>query len=168
LMGKITNSSDKDISDLAKSKKVMDLVTVLGLKLSSKSIDNLQYGKIVLFTDQDHDGDAISCLLINLIWKCWPDLIKESKLYKAQSPLINAINLDTKKKKKFFSHEELDNEIGNWKILEYNKGLGSLSEEDYKFSLTNLVKITIDDESNEALEIAFGVSADRRKEWIMK
>ena len=168
LSGKVTNSNEKDSIDLAKSKKVMDLCKAMGLKLSSKKIDDLQYGKIVIFTDADYDGDSIACLLINLFWNCWPDLIHKGKVYKALSPLIKAVNIESNEKRYFYDNESFHNEPGEWKIIDYNKGLGSLSEEEYKLSLNNLVQIVIDDETEKMLEIAFGKDSNPRKEWMIK
>lgn len=168
LSGKVTNSNDKNGTELAKSKKVIDLCNVLGLKLSSKKIDDLQYGKIVIFTDADYDGDSIACLLINLFCDRWPDLIKKGLVYKSLSPLIHAVNLDTKEKRYFFDNKSFHEETGNWKIISYNKGLGSLSEEEYKFSLNNLIQIVYDDNAENMLNIAFGKDSAPRKEWMVK
>ena len=54
------------------------------------------------------------------------------------------------------------------KILNYNKGLGSLSEEEYKFSLNNIVKITYDEDADDVLSVAFGKDSAPRKEWMIK
>ena len=170
LSGKINNVNGKDSTDLVDSKKISELVKVLGLKLSSKSINSLRYGKIAIFTDADYDGDCILCLLINLFHSFWPNIIKEGKLFKAVSPLIIALNEDTKKKKYFFSNEEYNNAEGNWKILAYNKGLGSLDVKEYKYSLSNLVRVEYDENAGIVLDLAFGKkpeNRDMRKEWMV-
>lgn len=170
LRGKPMNVSEMDSLKIAKSKKISELLNVLGLKISSKSISNLRYNRIVIFTDADYDGDAIMCLLINLFRTFWPDIIKENRLYKSISPLISAINIDTKEKKYFFDVKTFKKENVNnqWRIKNYNKGLGSLNKDEYVFSLNNLVQIEYDEIADSMLEIAFGNDSTPRKEWIIK
>jgi len=170
LKGKFVNCYVTSREKLLKNAEVSDILAATGLKLTSPSIKNLRYGKIVIFTDADYDGDAICCLLINFFYKFWPDLIKEGRLYRAITPLISAKNLDTNRTKRFFSLDDFNeaSKGGNWKMVDYNKGLGSLSKKEYKFSLDNLSKILYDEKSEESLKVAFGKDANLRKEWLMK
>lgn len=170
LKGKFINCFDTPLSKILKNAEIQDILAATGLKLTSKSIKNLRYGKIVIFSDADYDGDAICCLLINFFFKFWPDLIKEGRLYRAITPLITAKNLDTNESKYFFNLDDFNESCKNenLKLIDYNKGLGSLSAKEYKFSLKNLTRLVIDDKSEESLNIAFGNNANLRKEWLLK
>jgi len=170
LKGKFINSHDTTLSRLLKNAEVADILAATGLKLTSPSIENLRYGKIVIFTDADYDGDAICCLLINFFFKFWPNLFEEGRIFKSVTPLIIAKNLDTKEEKYFFTLNEYDkaSKSGNWRMDSYNKGLGSLRNKEYKFSLDNLVQITMDETSEDILEMSFGKNAEARKKWLLE
>ena len=168
ISGKFVNCFELTPSELIKKKSISELLSIIGLKLSSPDIDNLNYGKIAIMTDQDPDGDCICALLINFFYKYWPDLIHEEKLFKIKSYLILGKNIETGKEKKFYSLEEFDKVKEVFKLKEYNKGLGSLDLEDYKEALNTLECIT-DYKllAKEKLEIAFSKSGDRKK-WMIK
>lgn len=167
ISGKFINAYDLDPSEIIKKKNVHELLTILGLKLSSEKIDNLNYGKIVILTDEDQDGNAIAALLINFFMKFWPDLIEMKKLYKVKSYLILGKHKKLKIKKKFFSLEEFELEKNDYDLIEYNKGLGSLDSEDYKDAINNLILITNNDRfATEKLKIVFSGDGDR-KSWLM-
>lgn len=168
ISGKFVNCYDLSPGELIKKKSVSELLSIIGLKLSSPNIDNLNYGKICLLMDSDTDGDCITALMINFFFKYWPDLIENKKLYKAESFLILGKNIETGKEKKFYSLEEFDKVKEVFKLLEYNKGLGSLSEDEYKETINSLICITNNDKlAKEKLEIAFSKSGNR-KTWMLK
>jgi DNA topoisomerase II len=86
LCGKIINPVSKKAIKVWKNKIVKDLTTILGLKLEKEdkkkpgtltAFSSLRYGHIMIMADQDHDGSHIKGLLINLIYKVWPSLLKE-------------------------------------------------------------------------------------------
>ena len=166
LRGKFLNVYDLSLNKILKNEEVKDLLIITGLKLSDPSIYNFKYKKIVILTDADYDGDAIASLLISFFYKFWPDLFKKGYIYKAVTPLIVAKN-DKKERKYFFSNAEYKDNQNDWKIEGYNKGLGSLSEEEYSFSLNNLAKIDDDIDSEISLNIAFSKDPDPRKGWLL-
>ena len=54
----------------------------MGLRYGKKYKDiedlkTLRYGRLMIMTDQDHDGSHIKGLLINFIHSNWPDLIQQ-------------------------------------------------------------------------------------------
>lgn len=168
ISGKFVNCFELTPGELIKKKSISELLSIIGLRLSSKSIFDLNYGKIAIATDEDTDGNAIAALLVNFFYKYWPDLINEEKLFKIKSYLILAKNINTGKEKKFYSIEEFDKEKKVFKLLEFNKGLGSLDPDDYKEALNNLVCITNNNNlANKKLEMAFSKTGDR-KTWMLK
>lgn len=168
LRGKFISCQGTEKSKLIKNTEVSDICKSINLKLSDSSIDNMRYGKIVILTDQDPDGFSIKTTLINFFYTFWPDLIRNNHLYVGESPLIEAKNLETNELKYFFSINEFKLENEQYKMIKYNKGLGSLNENDYTFTLANLVQITEDDIAREMLDIAFDAcNVDKRKEWMI-
>jgi len=58
-------------------KNLLLLKSILGLKqgVEYKSVKELRYGGILIFTDQDADGSHIKGFIINMIHYMWPSLI---------------------------------------------------------------------------------------------
>lgn len=166
ISGKFVNCFELTPSELIKKKSISELLSVIGLKLSSPEVNNLNYGKIAIFTDEDTDGNCIAALLINFFFKYWPDLFEYKKMYKVKSYLILAKHKETGKEKKFLSVEDFENE-NDYELLEYNKGLGSLDEDDYREAMNTLECLIKDDLSKETLKMAFSKEGDRKK-WMLK
>ena len=57
-----------------------------------QDLRSLRYGKIMIMTDQDHDGSHIKGLLINFLHHFWPSLLKNHKgfLQEFVTPIIKA------------------------------------------------------------------------------
>ena len=167
ISGKFVNSFELLPSDLIKKKSISELLSIIGIKLSSPNIDELKYGKIAIFCDADPDGDCITALLINFFFKYCPNLFEHKKIYKAISYLILAKHRQTGEKKKFFSVEEFELET-DYEVLEYNKGLGGLDDKEYREAMDSLVCIEKDELTNESLKIAFSADASLRKKWLVE
>lgn len=96
--GKIINCLKKELSTILKSDIVIDLLRVFGCGVEAESkyiedlpkfnINNLKYGKIIICTDADLDGMQIRCLIITLIYRLVPTLLKEGKVFIAETPLF--------------------------------------------------------------------------------
>ena len=88
--------------------------------------------------------------------------------------LIKSLNVIAKKAKQIKRYYDLedfkkDNLDNSWNI-EYNKGLGSFSVEEYDLMKNNPVTevLRYDDSANDSLETAFGKNPIPRKKWLMK
>ena len=62
--------------------EINNIVKIMGLKYNKKYdaedvLKTLRYGKIMIMTDQDHDGSHIKGLLINFIHQYWPEMIQQ-------------------------------------------------------------------------------------------
>ena len=164
LKGKIKNA--KRLSDLTENKEIMEIMSILGIDPENNKTPS--YKKIIIATDSDEDGSHIASLIINLFHKWFPDVVKEGRLFKLITPLVTC---DEGKNRKYFQTLLEFEEYSKTKKLSninYLKGLGSLSLDDWKWVMTNktLFQITEDRSSNKFLEIAFGESADKRKSWL--
>jgi DNA topoisomerase-2 len=81
LKGKFLNVSEMKNTEVIKSDEVINLMASIGLKLGEDP-ENLRYGKVLIYTDADPDGDAIAALLINFFNRYWPELFDQGRIYK--------------------------------------------------------------------------------------
>lgn len=117
---------------IMKNEVFNDLVTVLGLKWGKEfNINDLNFGKIVISTDADVDGDKIASLLI-LFFNNWPELFEKNIVCRNISPIV--ISRKGKDCKKFYSMEEFKEAEKKLKgyTHKYVKGLGGLSDKESK------------------------------------
>ena len=58
-----------------------------GKELNSFDLANLRWSKIIICTDADVDGYQIRTLILTMLWRLVPTLIREGYVYIAESPL---------------------------------------------------------------------------------
>ena len=117
---------------IMKNEVFNDIVTVLGLKWGKEfSLDELNFGKIVISTDADVDGDKIASLLL-LFFNNWPELIEKNIVCRSISPII--ISRKGKDCKKFYTMDEFNAAEKKLKGYshKYAKGLGGLNNQESK------------------------------------
>ena len=117
---------------IMKNEVFNDIVTILGLKWGKEfDINDLNFGKIVISTDADTDGDKIAALLL-LFFNNWPELFEKNIVCRNISPII--ISKKGKDCKKFYTIEEFKTEEKKLKgyTHKYVKGLGGLSDKESK------------------------------------
>ena len=95
--GKILNCLKAEYPKIFKNDIITDLIKVLGcgVEVSSKAnknlslfnMDNLRWSKVIICTDADVDGYQIRTLILTMIYRLMPTLIKEGKVFIAESPL---------------------------------------------------------------------------------
>ncbi len=95
--GKILNCLKAEYSKIFKSEIITDLIKVLGCGvevdvkankgLSLFNLDDLRWSKVIICTDADVDGFQIRTLILTMIYRLMPTLIKEGKVFIAESPL---------------------------------------------------------------------------------
>ncbi len=136
IRGKILNCLKASYEKIFNSDIITDLLKVLGcgveLKtkhnkdLNSFDINNLRWNKIIICTDADVDGFQIRTLVLTMIYRLAPTLIKEKKVFIAESPLYEV----TCGKNTYFAYTEKEkadilNKIGEKKYhIQRSKGLG--------------------------------------------
>jgi DNA topoisomerase-2 len=180
LRGKIMNVKDVSYAKISENAEITALKKILGLEQNkdyTNNINSLRYGKIMIMTDQDHDGSHIKGLLFNVFETLWTSLYKfDGFMTSLLTPIIKATNNSTKEVLSFYNmsdyerwNEGLTNK-NSWKI-KYYKGLGTSTDEEAKDYFKNMKKITYKytDNSNEFINLAFNKKrADDRKEWLAK
>lgn len=117
---------------IMKNEVFSDLVNILGLKWGKEfDINDLQYGKIVIASDMDVDGDKI-CALLCLMFSNWPELFENNIICRSVSPII--IARKGKSCKKYYKMEDFKKDEKQLKgyTFKYTKGLAGLSNEESK------------------------------------
>lgn len=176
LRGKFINVSEITNQKLVQNTEAVNLMAAIGLKLGQPvDVKSLRYGRVLLYTDADVDGNSISALLINFFYKYWPEMFDRNMIWKVETPILVAIPKNKKAKKiLFYSQTEYNNwsEKADLKLydFEYKKGLAALVDDEYDDIINNprMTKITKDDISTEYLDIWFGKNADLRKTELLK
>ena len=96
--GKILNCLKADYPRIFKSDVITDLMKVLGcgVEVSGKAVkelnqfdlNNLRWSKVVICTDGDVDGFQIRTLILTMLYRLTPTLIREGYVYIAETPLF--------------------------------------------------------------------------------
>lgn len=81
LRGKMLNVREASTKQILDNSEVSSLLKIIGLNFKEKyetrdSLKHLRYGKLMIMTDQDHDGSHIKGLIINFVHHQWPNLLK--------------------------------------------------------------------------------------------
>lgn len=174
LKGKVNNVYGARPAEILKMGKITDLLAAVGLIPGKKAIrSELRYGKIVIATDADYDGDDIFTLLVNLFYQFWPELFDKN-----YDPIIHRlvapnVCLVKGKERIHFArrsdYEKVKNKYKGYEVR-YYKGLGSMHKKDWEMILTGktdtLIPIVDDGKMRETLELLFGDDTDVRKNWL--
>lgn len=184
--GKILNCLKAEYPKIFKNDIITDLIKVLGcgVEVSSKAnknlslfnMDNLRWSKVIICTDADVDGYQIRTLILTMIYRLMPTLIKEGKVFIAESPLYEI----TCKDEPWFCYTEKEKqdallEIGDRKYtIQRSKGLGENEPEMMWLTTMNpktrrLIKVE-PDYSPEAVadkfDLLLGDNLQGRKDYI--
>ncbi len=177
LKGKFVNATDLSIQKLVLNTEVVNFISAMGLRLGEKAdIEKLRYGKILITTDSDFDGTSITALLINFLYKYWPELFDNEIVYRVETPIVVSTNLKTKNKISFYNNSDYKKWLTNinnkdWKIG-FKKGLAALSNDEYKEMITKprLILFNNDELAKVKLNVWFGDNkkfGELRKNEIM-
>jgi len=176
LMGKVNNVYGITVAQLLKMEKITNLLAAIGLTPGEKAMrSQLRYGKIVVATDADFDGDDIFTLLVNLFFQFWPELFDknyEPIVHRLVAPNICLVK--GKQRIHFARRDDYEKVKDKYKGYEvrYYKGLGSMVREDWEMILsgktdTMIPVIDVDGKMKETLKLLFDDQlADKRKEWL--
>jgi DNA gyrase subunit B len=184
--GKILNCLKADYARIFKSEIITDLLKVLGCgvevndkhnkDINTFDLENLRWNKIIICTDADVDGYQIRTLILTMIYRLVPTLIRLGYVYIAESPLYE-INY---KGKTWFAYTEKDKadilaELGEGAkpTIQRSKGLGENDPEMMWLTTMNpetrrLIKVMPTDEAlmSQTFDLLEGDNLQGRKEHI--
>ena len=140
--GKTLNCMKATYDRIFKSDIILDLLRVIGcgVEIQTKhkadmvafDLANLRWSKIIICTDADEDGFQIRTLLLTLFYRLLPTLLREGRVYIAESPLYE-IKVSGRDSEYAYSEPEkvritarLDAEKKKY-TLQRSKGLGENS-----------------------------------------
>ena len=134
--GKILNCLKADYGKIFNSDVITDLIKVLGCGVEvhtkkAKSIAEfdmsaLRWNKVIICTDADVDGFQIRTLILTMLYRLTPTLIREGYVYIAESPLYEI----TSGEKTWFAYSEREKadilaQLDGKKVkVDRSKGLG--------------------------------------------
>ena len=114
--GKILNCLKADYPRIFKSDVITDLMKVLGcgVEVSGKMVKdlnqfdlaNLRWSKVVICTDGDVDGFQIRTLILTMLYRLCPTLIREGYVYIAETPLFEITCKEKSGEKTWFAYSE--------------------------------------------------------------
>ena len=183
--GKILNCLKADYGKIFKSEIITDLLRVIGCGIEVKDkrvkdltefdLANLRWSKIIICTDADVDGYQIRTLILTMLYRLVPTLIREGFVYIAESPLFEI----TCKEKTWFAYNEqektdiLKSLEGKKVTLQRSKGLGENEPEMMWMTTMNpatrrLIKVMPEDAERTAVyfDMLLGDNLQARKDYI--
>ena len=183
--GKILNCLKADYGKIFKSEIITDLLKVLGCgvevsdkhakDLASFDLMSLRWNKVVICTDADVDGYQIRTLILTMLWRLTPTLIKRGYVYIAESPLYEI----TCKEKTWFAYsnkekDDIVQELEGKKVnIQRSKGLGENEPEMMWLTTMNpdtrrLIKVMPEDmeATSQMFDLLLGDNLQGRKEHI--
>ncbi|NCB50942.1 MAG: DNA topoisomerase [Clostridia bacterium] len=182
--GKILNCLKADYGKIFKSEIITDLLKVLGCgvevekhikDLSNFDLESLRWNKAIICTDADVDGFQIRTLILTMIYRLVPTLIKEGFVYIAESPLYEIASGG----KTYFAYSDrekaeiLETIDGAKAAINRSKGLGENDPEMMWLTTMNpetrrLIRVMQDDAERtaEVFDFLLGDNLAGRKQHI--
>jgi len=174
LRGKLLNVREATISQITNNAEITNLKKILGLETGKdyKNVKSLRYGKVMIMTDQDHDGSHIKGLVLNMFHSMWPSLLQVNYVTSMITPIVKVSK--GKSVKSFFNLSdyqdwiEKTSDYKKWHT-KYYKGLGTSNSNEAKeyFKHMKMNQYLYTDDTSGSMNLAFNKKlADNRKEWL--
>ena len=175
LRGKVINSEKTSLTELLKNEEIKMIIHAIGAGFGPEfSVEDSNYGKVIIMTDADDDGAHIQILLLTFFYRYMKPLIENGMLYIARPPLY--LVKYGKDHRYFDSNEELNEFKNNFKgafSIQRYKGLGEMNA-DQLWETTmdpfnrSIVRVSIEDThlTEKRVSVLMGDAVEPRKEWI--
>ncbi len=184
--GKTLNCMKSTYDQIFKSDIITDLLKVIGCgveitgrkvkgDMATFDLNSLRWSKIIICTDADEDGFQIRTLLLTLFYRLLPTLLKEGKVFIAETPLFEI----TVKDDIYFAYDEAEKaeilkKLGDKKYtIQRSKGLGEnepemMSKTTMHPATRRLIAVTPTDaaKTEEMFDTLLGNNLPARKEFI--
>ena len=187
--GKILNCLKADYPRIFKSDVITDLMKVLGcgVEVSGKAVkdlnqfdlSNLRWSKVVICTDGDVDGFQIRTLILTMLYRLCPTLIREGYVYIAETPLFEITCKEKSGEKTWFAYSEKEKadilkKLEGKKVnVQRSKGLGENDPEMMWLTTMNpetrrLIRVLPEEaeETARVFDLLLGDNLAGRKDYI--
>lgn len=188
LRGKTLNCIKKrSLASVLSSEIIVNVIRALGCGiecvdknmegLPEFDIDKLRYEKIMICTDADLDGNHIRTLMLSLIWRLVPSLLKEGRVFIVETPLFTVIKSNGDMEFAYTEQElnDLKDKLNCKYTVHRSKGLGEDDAEIMHLTAMNpesrrAIPVTFNEEDTEEINKLFesilGNDITGRKEMI--
>ena len=187
--GKILNCLKADYARIFKSEIITDLLKVLGCgvevqgkavkELNAFDLNNLRWSKVVICTDADVDGFQIRTLILTMLYRLCPTLIREGYVYIAETPLFEITCKEKSGEKTWFAYSEKEKadilkKLEGKKVnVQRSKGLGENDPEMMWMTTMSpetrrLIRVLPEDaeETARVFDLLLGDNLSGRKDYI--
>ena len=187
--GKILNCLKADYPRIFNSDVITDLMKVLGcgVEVSGKAVkdlnqfdlSNLRWSKVVICTDGDVDGFQIRTLILTMLYRLCPTLIREGYVYIAETPLFEITCKEKSGEKTWFAYSEKEKadilkKLEGKKVnVQRSKGLGENDPEMMWMTTMSpetrrLIRVLPEDaeETARVFDLLLGDNLSGRKDYI--
>lgn len=170
LRGVIMNTWGLAPSKIMANRELSELINIIGLQWGqTNDVTKLNFSKIIISTDADYDGNKISALLM-VFFNLFPELYEAGMIHKSITPIVIARKgSDTRRYYKMDDFRKEQDKLKGYKFV-YNKGLGSLTQAEYKdmMQMPVLHQITKDDLTDMNVKLWFGKQEAKARKDTMK
>ncbi|MCC6475699.1 DNA topoisomerase (ATP-hydrolyzing) subunit B [bacterium] len=182
LRGKVINVEKARLDKILGNEELRTLITAIGAGIATEEefdLSRCRYGKIIIMTDADVDGQHIRTLLLTFFFRYQRPLIEQGKMFIAQPPLYGV----WKGKKRRYAMDEVErNRIVEKEFngpqgvtVQRYKGLGEMNP-DQLWETTmdpenrTLLNVTLEDAAaaDHVFSMLMGDAVEPRREFIEK
>jgi DNA gyrase subunit B len=186
IRGKILNVEKARLDKVLANQEVQAIISALGTGVHDEfDLDKLRYHKIVLMADADVDGHHINTLLLTLLFRFMPQLIKEGYVYMAQPPLYRLRWNKPHEHEFVYSDAERDalmrdgleqgKKLPKENPVQRYKGLGEMNADELWETTMDpsqrlMLQVTLEDaaHADEIFSILMGEDVDQRRSFIQR
>lgn len=186
IRGKILNVEKARLDKVLANQEVQAIISALGTGVHDEfDLDKLRYHKIVLMADADVDGHHINTLLLTLLFRFMPQLIKEGYVYMAQPPLYRLRWNKPHEHEFVYSDAERDalmrdgleqgKKLPKENPVQRYKGLGEMNADELWETTMDpsqrlMLQVTLEDaaQADEIFSILMGEDVDQRRSFIQR
>lgn len=177
LRGKVLNVRKAKPKSILANEEIVSVIQALGVQhgvdyTQDSNFKQLQYGRLMILTDQDHDGYHIGGLILNLFDFLFPTLLSRHGFVTCMHTPIMKITsrneslrfYDLAKAKRYIEQHPTKTKLK----IKYYKGLGTSTSDDIKETFgQRVILYNTDEQARSIINRVFNdEDADFRKQWI--